>query len=139
MCSMLNLFRRNIFLGCTKLKYILLKEGQAQQVLVPQAGLSPSLIKQHDNYPISTDDICQYMIFSHLVAQTHNDKLLYFYIQYLSSNICLHCAKRRMGYNSEKVKLIILNYTWKVDCLSQVIQYFVYQKGFQNRMLMITS
>ena len=45
----------------------------------------------------------------------------YLYVQNivrtLSSNIFLHCAKRRTRYDSEKVVVIVVIYTWKPDHL----------------------
>ena len=39
-----------------------------------------------------------------------------------------------MRYNSKKVVLVVVNYMWKFDHLSLVIQYFVCEKKFNNEL-----
>ena len=39
--------------------------------------------------------------------------------------------KYKITYNSEEVVLMVVNYTWKPDHLSQVIYYFIGEKKLQ--------
>ena len=43
----------------------------------------------------------------------------------MSSNTCLHSLECKMRYNSEKIIHMIVNYSWKPNHHSQVIEYFV--------------
>ena len=45
-------------------------------------------------------------------------------MQYLSSNIYLQSALRRMRYGPNKVVLTNVNYTWKPEHLTQMISFF---------------
>ena len=49
------------------------------------------------------------------------NKLLCVYMIYMSSqNIYINCSKCRMRYDSKKVVVMVVNYTWEPDHLSYI-------------------